>query len=61
MCGRKADSEAAINAMKELFEIEQSEAVLLVDVASAFKSVNSVNRQVLDQNMDTIHNQPNRG
>jgi len=44
MCGRKAGSDAAFHAMKELFEMEQSEAVLLVDAANAF---NSVNRQVL--------------
>ena len=48
MCGRKAGSEAAIHAMKELFEREQSEAVLLVDAANAF---NSVNRQVLLHNI----------
>ena len=48
MCGRKAGSEAAIHAMKELFEREQSEAVLLVDAANAF---NIVNRQVLLHNI----------
>ena len=48
MCGRKAGSEAAIHAMKELFEREQSEAVLLVDAANAF---NTVNRQVLLHNI----------
>ena len=46
MCGRKAGSEAAIHAMKELFEMEQS--VLLVDAANAF---NYVNRQVLLYNI----------
>jgi len=44
MCVRKADSEAAINAIKELFEMEHSEAILLVDAAYAF---NSVNMQVM--------------
>ena len=48
MCGRKAGSEAAIHAMKEMFEAEQSEAVLLVDAANAF---NSVNRQALLHNI----------
>jgi len=43
MCGRKADSEAM-----KLFEMEQSEAVLFVDAANAF---NSVNRQVLLHNI----------
>ena len=44
ICGRKAGSEAAIHAMKELFEMEQSEAVPFVDATIVF---NSVNRQVL--------------
>ena len=48
MCGCEAESEAAIHAMKELFGREQSEAVLLVDAANAF---NSVNRQVLLHNI----------
>ncbi len=48
MCGREAGSEAAIHAMKELFEREHSEAVLLVDAANAF---NSVNRRVLLHNI----------
>lgn len=48
MCGRKAGSEAAIHAMKHMFENEISEAVLLVDAANAF---NNVNRQVLLHNI----------
>jgi len=40
MCGRKASSEAAIHAMKELSEMEQSEAIPLFDAANAFNSVN---------------------
>ena len=48
ICGRKAGSEAAIHAMKELFKMEQSEAVLLVDAANAF---NSVDMQVLLHNV----------
>ena len=51
MCGRKAGSEAAIHAMKELFEMEESEAVLLVDAVNAF---NSVNRQVLLHNISIL-------
>jgi len=48
MCGRKAGSEAAIHAIKELFEMEQSEAVLFVEAANA---LNSVNKQVLLYNI----------
>ena len=40
MCRRKSGSEAAVHAMKEFFEAEQSEAVPLVDAADAFNNVN---------------------
>ena len=48
ICGRKAGSEAVVHAMKELFEREESKAVLLDDAANAF---NTVNRQVLLNNI----------
>ena len=40
MFARKAGSEAAIHAIKELFEMERSEAVLIVNTANAFNNVN---------------------
>lgn len=48
MCGRKGGSEAAIHAMKDMFDNNQSDAVLLVDAANAF---NRVNRKVLLHNI----------
>ena len=38
--GMKAGIEAAIHAMREVFEGEESEAVLLVDAENAFNNVN---------------------
>ena len=41
MCsGQSSGSEAAIHAMRDLFEEEESKAVLLVDAANAFNSIN---------------------
>lgn len=37
--GKSSESEAAIHAMRDLFE-EESETVLLVDAANAFNSIN---------------------
>ena len=52
MCsGHEADCEAAFNAMKEMFEHEESEAALLVDAANAF---NNVNRQGLLHNIKIL-------
>ena len=51
MCGRKAGSEAAIHAMKQMYENERSDAVILVDAANAF---NNVNRNVLLHNISII-------
>lgn len=49
MCaGQRAGSEAAIHAMRDMFESEESEAVLLVDAANAF---NSINRRALIHNI----------
>ena len=49
MCsGQQAGSEAAIHAMREVFE---NEAVLLIDAANAF---NNINRNVLLQNIRII-------
>ena len=46
--GQEAGSEAAIHAMRSVFQDEQSEAVLLVDATNAF---NSLNRQAALQNI----------
>ena len=48
MCsGQTSGSEAAIHAMRELFEEEVSEAVLLGDAANVF---NNINRQAFLHN-----------
>ena len=52
MCsGHEAGCEAAIHAMKEVFEGEEAEAALLVDAANAF---NSINRQAILHNIKII-------
>ena len=52
MCsGQAAGSEAVIHSMREMFENEESEAILLVDAANAF---NSINRQVLLHNIKIL-------
>ena len=38
--GHKSGSEAAIHAMRELFEHDNSDAVLLIDTSNAFNSLN---------------------
>ena len=38
--GHKSGSEAAIDAMQELFEYDNSDAVLLIDASNAFNSLN---------------------
>ena len=38
--GHKGGSEAAIHAMQELFEHDNSDAVLLIDASNAFNSLN---------------------
>ena len=52
MCsGQKAGGEAAIHAMRRVFESEEAEAVLLVDASNAF---NSINGQALLHNTRVI-------
>ena len=52
MCsGHEGGCEAAIHAMKEVFEAENSEAALLVDAANAF---NNINRQSILHNIRII-------
>ena len=46
--GIKSGSEAAVHFMREQFQLESSEAVILVDAANAF---NAVNRKVLLHNI----------
>ena len=49
MCsGHEAGSEAAIHSMKDMFEKDDTEAVLLVDAANAF---NSINREAILHNI----------
>ena len=40
MCGRSSGSEAAIHAMRRMFQHENSEAVILVDATNAFNNLN---------------------
>ena len=49
--GQEAGSEAAIHAVREVFENEETEAALLVDADNAF---NNINRQALLHNMKII-------
>ena len=52
MCsGQEAGCEAAIHSMRKMFEGEESEAVILVDAANAF---NSINREALIHNLDVL-------
>ena len=48
MCGHQSGSEAAIHAMKKMFDNQHTDAVLLVDAANAF---NSLNRNVFLRNI----------
>ena len=50
--GHEAGCEAAIHAMKEMYENEESEAVLLVDATNAF---NSINRNAILHNIKIIY------
>ena len=49
--GQEAGSEAAIHAMEKIFKEESTEAVLLVDAANAF---NSINRKVFLHNISIL-------
>ena len=49
--GQEAGSEAAIHAMEKIFKEESTEAVLLVDAANAF---NSINRKVFLYNISIL-------
>lgn len=49
--GLKSGSEAAVHYMREQFETESAEAVILVDASNAF---NSVNRQALLHNVRVL-------
>ena len=49
--GQDEGSEAAIHAMHDIFEDNETEAVLLVDAANAF---NSINRKALLHNIDIL-------
>ena len=52
MCpGQEAGCEAAIHSMRELFEDQESEEVLLVDAANAF---NNINRKALIRNIEVL-------
>ena len=52
MCsGQKGGSEAAIHAMRSVFESEAAEAVILVDAANAF---NNINRKALLHNVQVL-------
>ena len=48
MCGHKSGSEAAIHAMRRMFQNNNTDAVILVDAANAF---NNLNRKVLLHNI----------
>ena len=50
--GHGAGCEAAIHAMHSIFKEEETEAVLLIDAANAF---NSINRQVFLHNISIIY------
>ena len=51
MCGHQSGSEAAIHAMKIMYEDDNTDAILLVNAANAF---NSINRRVLLHNIKII-------
>ena len=51
MCGRSSGSEAAIHAMRRMFQHENSDAVILADNANAF---NNLNRKALLHNIKFI-------
>ena len=38
--GHKSENEAAINAMREIFESNDTDAALLIDASNAFNSLN---------------------
>ena len=38
--GQRSGSEAAIHAMREIFEADETEAALLIDASNAFNSIN---------------------
>ena len=50
--GHPAGCKAAVHAMSEIFAEEETDAVLLVDAANAF---NSINRKVMLNNIQYIH------
>ena len=49
--GQEAGCETAIHAMKDIFEQEETEAVLLIDAANAF---NAINRKAFIHNIGII-------
>ena len=49
--GQAGGCEAAIHAMRTIYENEETDAVLLIDAANAF---NSINRAVMLQNINKI-------
>ena len=51
MCGRRSGSEAAIHAMRRMFQHENSDPVIFVDAANTF---NSLNRKVFVHNIKFI-------
>lgn len=51
MCGHKSESEAAIHAMRVMYERDDSDAVLLVNAENAF---NSLNQKTLLHNVGFI-------
>ena len=50
-CGHEGGCEAAVHAMKEIFQADSTEGVLLVDARNAF---NNLNRQVALRNIQYI-------